>query len=193
MAQSFTGLKTIKPTIERTLGFRALDAKDQMRQAVSYYSAAASNPNILNPEEHVRALMKTNEAQFNAIKDLSMAIEDAKALGADENEIYKILKEKKISKPEYIMNRTFIPYYPSAYQIERVLEKGALFPEQELRKSFVEQIKPTLPTTSFQGGPFVPPVPAKRLTAQQKATQDPRGSAAILLRQRELEKLLGIR
>jgi len=192
MAQSFTGLKTIKPTIERTLGFRALDAKDQMRQAVSYYSAAASNPNILNPEEHVRALMKTNEAQFNAIKDLSMAIEDAKALGADENEIYKILKDKKISKPEYIMNRTFIPYYPSAFQIERVLEKGALFPEQELRKSFVEQIKPTLPTTSFQGGPFVPPVPAKRLTAQQKATQDPRGSAATLLRQRELEKLLGI-
>ena len=150
IAESFTGLKTIKPTIERTLGFRANDAKEQMREAVTYYSAAVSNPNILNPEEHVRALMQTNEAQFEAIKDLSMAVEDAKALGASENEIYKVLKEKKISNPEMIMNRTFIPYYPSAYQIERELQKeGARFPEEELRESFLSEIKPTLPGISW--------------------------------------------
>ena len=195
IAESFTGLKTIKPTIKRTLGFRALDAKDQMRQAVSYYSAAASNPNILNPEEHVRALMKTNEAQFNAIKDLSMAIEDSKALGADENEIYKILKEKKISNPEMIMNRTFIPYYPSAYQIEKVLAKGGEFPEKELRQSFIEEIRPTLPelpTVGFDRQPFVPPRDPRRLTTRQKAAQDPKSSAAVLLRQKEIEKLMGI-
>jgi len=186
-------LKTIKPTIERTLGFRASDAKEQMREAVTYYSAAVSNPNILNPEEHVRALMQTNEAQFEAIKDLSMAVEDAKALGASENEIYKVLKEKKITNPEMIMNRTFIPYYPSAYQIERELQKeGARFPEEELRESFLSEIKPTLPGIS--GPRFTPPVtPGRRLTAQQKAKRDPEGSAAVLLRQKELEKLLGIR
>ena len=50
IAESFTGLKTIKPTIERTLGFRALDAKEQMREAVSYYTAAVSNPNILEDQ-----------------------------------------------------------------------------------------------------------------------------------------------
>ena len=193
IAESFTGLKTIKPTIERTLGFRASDAKEQMREAVTYYSAAVSNPNILNPEEHVRALMQTNEAQFEAIKDLSMAVEDAKALGASENEIYKVLKEKKISNPEMIMNRTFIPYYPSAYQIERELQKeGARFPEEELRESFLSEIKPTLPGIS--GPRFTPPVtPGRRLTVQQKAKRDPEGSAAVLLRQKELEKLLGIR
>ena len=193
LAESFTGLKTISPTIERTLGFRANDAKDQMNQAVSYYTAAASNPNILDPEEHVKALMRTNESQFKTIKDLSMAVEDAKALGASENEIYKVLKEKKISNPEMIMNRTFIPYYPSAYQIERELQKeGARFPEEELRESFLSEIKPTLPGIS--GPRFTPPVtPGKRLTAQQKAAIDPEGSAAVLLRQKELEKLLGIR
>ena len=193
IAESFTGLKTIKPTIERTLGFRAFDAKEEMREAVTYYSAAVSNPNILNPEEHVGALMQTNEAQFEAIKDLSMAVEDAKALGASENEIYKVLKEKKISNPEMIMNRTFIPYYPSAYQIERELQKeGARFPEEELRESFLSEIKPTLPGIS--GPRFTPPVtPGRRLTAQQKAKRDPEGSAAVLLRQKELEKLLGIR
>ena len=192
LAESFTGLKTISPTIERTLGFRANDAKDQMNQAVSYYTAAASNPNILNPEEHVRALMKTNESQFKTIKDLSMAVEDAKALGASENEIYKVLKEKKISNPEMIMNRTFIPYYPSAYQIERELQKeGARFPEEELRESFLSEIKPTLP--GIVGPKFTPPKPARRLTSQQKAAIDPEGSAAVLLRQKEIEKLMGIR
>ena len=139
--------------------------------------------------------MKTNEAQFNAIKDLSMAIEDAKALGADENEIYKILKEKKISNPEMIMNRTFIPYYPSAYQIEKVLAKGGEFPEKELRQSFIEEIRPTLPelpTVGFDRQPFVPPRDPRRLTTRQKAAQDPKSSAAVLLRQKEIEKLMGI-
>tara|TARA_R100001594_G_scaffold21942_2_gene42560 strand:- start:6533 stop:10603 length:4071 start_codon:yes stop_codon:yes gene_type:complete len=192
LAESFTGLKTIKPTIERTLRFRAFDAKEQMREAVSYYTSATNNPNILNPEDHVKALMRTNEARFQAMKDLSMAVEDAKSLGADENEIYEVLKGTKISNPEMIMNRTFIPYYPSAYQIQKVLDKGGIFPEQQLRQSFVEQIKPTLPTVSFQGGPFVPPVQPKRTTTIQKAKQDPQGSAAVLLRQKELEKLLGI-
>jgi len=192
IAESFTGLKTIKPTIERTLGFRALDAKEEMREAVSYYTAAVSNPNILDPEEHVRALMKTNEARFQSMKDLSMAIEDAKAMGTGENEIYEVLKEKKISNPEMIMNRTFIPYYPSAYQIERELQKeGARFPEEELRQSFIEEIRPTLPGVS--GPTFTPPVvPGKRLTARDKARRDPEGSAAVLLRQKELEKLMGI-
>jgi hypothetical protein len=91
-----------------------------------------------------------------------------------------------------IMNRTFIPYYPSAYQIERVLEKeGATFPEEELRESFLSEIRPTLP--GIVGPKFTPPKPARRLTAQQKAAIDPEGSAAVLLRQKELEKLLGIR
>ena len=192
IAESFTGLKTIKPTIERTLGFRALDAKEQMREAVSYYTAAVSNPNILNPEEHVKALMKTNEARFEAVKDLSMAIEDAKSLGASENEIYEVLKEKKISKPEAIMNHTFVPYYPSAYQIERELQKeGAKFPEEELRQSFIEEIRPTLPNV---GAPTftAPAQPGRRLTAFDKARRDPEGSAAVLLRQKELEKLMGI-
>jgi hypothetical protein len=43
------------------------------------------------------------------------------------------------------------------------------------------------------GPKFTPPKPARRLTAQQKAAIDPEGSAAVLLRQKELEKLLGIR
>ena len=73
-----------------------------------------------------------------------------------------------------------------------MLDKGGIFPEQQLRQSFVEQIKPTLPTVSFQGSPFVPPVQSKRTTTIQKAKQDPQGSAAVLLRQKELEKLLGI-
>ena len=164
-----------------------------MREAGSYYTAAVSNPNILDPEEHVKALMKTNEARFRAIKDLSMAIEDAKAMGTGENEIYEVLKEKKISNPEMIMNQTFIPYYPSAYQIERELQKeGAKFPEEELRQSFIEEIRPTLPGVS--GPTFTPPVvPGKRLTARDKARRDPEGSAAVLLRQKELEKLLGIK
>jgi hypothetical protein len=195
VAESFTGLKTIKPTVERTLRFRAFDAKNQMREAVSYYTAATNNPNILNPEEHVKALMRTNEARFQAIKDLSMAVEDAKALGADENEVYEVLKGTKISNPEAIMNQTFIPYYPSAYQIEKVLAKGGEFPEQELRQSFIEEIRPTLPelpTVGFDKQPFVPPRDPRRLTTRQKAAQDPKGSAAVLLRQKEIEKLLGI-
>ena len=195
LAESFTGLKTIKPTVERTLRFRAFDAKNQMREAVSYYTAATNNPNILNPEEHVKALMRTNEARFQAIKDLSMAVEDAKALGADENEVYEVLKGTKISNPEAIMNQTFIPYYPSAYQIEKVLEKGGRFPEEELRESFIDEIRPTLPqipTAGFDRQPFVPPASPRRMTTRQKAAQDPEGSAAVLLRQKELEKLMGI-
>ena len=37
------------------------------------------------------------------MKDLSMAVEDAKSLGADENQIYEVLKGTKISNPEMII------------------------------------------------------------------------------------------
>lgn len=193
LAESFTGLKTIRPILERTLKYRAHEAKDEMNEAVSYYTAVGRDPNILDPEDHVKALMRTNEARFSAIRDVSMAVEDARKLGMTDEEIYDVLKESKISKPEAIMNRLFIPYFPSEYQIKRVLEKeGAVFPEAELRQSFLEELRPTLPRTSFVGPGFVPPRAPRRLTAQQKAARDPRGSAAVLLRQRELEKMLGI-
>jgi hypothetical protein len=38
----------------------------------------------------------------------------------------------------------------------------------------------------------VPPRDPRRLTTRQKAAQDPKGSAAVLLRQKEIEKLMGI-
>ena len=209
LAESFTGLKTIDPTIERTLGFRATEANEDLRYAATIYGRAAQNPNVLDPEEHVKALLGTNEIRFKAIRDLSMAIEDAKTLGLADSKIFKILKDKKVSNPKAVMQRVFIPYFPSEYQIKKALDKDPTagtpyFPEAELRESWAQQIKPTLPEASFSGPTpqFAPegyaydsrgfPYKVKRQTARQKAAQDPQGSAAVLLRQKELEKLLGI-
>jgi len=210
LAESFTGLKTIQPTIERTLGFRATEANQDIRYAATIYGRAAQDPNILDPEEHVKALLGTNEIRFSAIRDLSMAIEDAKTLGLTDSKIFKILKSKKVANPKAVMQRLFIPYFPTEYQIKAALDKDPAagvpyFPEAELRQSWAQQIKPTLPKASFTGPTpaFLPegfsldprgfPMRTKRLSAQQKAAIDPRGSAAVLLRQKELEKLLGIR
>ena len=210
LAESFTGLKTIHPTIERTLGFRATEANQDIRYAATIYGRAAQDPNILDPEEHVKALLGTNEIRFSAIRDLSMAIEDAKTLGLTDSKIFKILKSKKVANPKAVMQRLFIPYFPTEYQIKAALDKDPAagvpyFPEAELRQSWAQQIKPTLPKASFTGPTpaFLPegfsldprgfPMRTKRLSAQQKAAIDPRGSAAVLLRQKELEKLLGIR
>ena len=194
LAESFTGLKTIKPTLERTLKYRAYDAKKQMRDAASIYAQVAKNPNIQNPEKYVKALLKTNEARFEALKNVSMAVEDAKRLGMTDKEVYKALKATKISNPRAIINRTFIPYFPSEYTIEETLSKeSALLPEEQLRNAWLSDIKPLLPQESFVGlMPQIESIPQPRMTQRVKAAVDPNSSAAVLLRQKEIEKLMGI-
>ena len=211
LAESFTGLKTIEPTLKRVLYFRGVEANEGIRYASTLYSRVASDPNILNPEEHVKALLATNEIRFEAVRDLSMAIEDAKRLGMTDAQVLFELKRAKVANPKAVMQRLFIPYFPTEYQIKKALDKEPAagvpyFPEAELRQSWMEQIKPTLPKASFAGPmPVLPSTTQafdargypmrgrpRRLTAQQKAAQDPRGSAAVLLRQKELEKMLGI-
>jgi len=199
LAESFTGLKTIRPNMERTLRFRAFDAKEQMRDAASLYTQVAKNPNVQDPEAHVKALLKTNEARFEALKDVSMAVEDAKRLGMSDQEVYKVLKGTKIASPRAIMNRTFIPYFPSEFAIGEALskegaEQPAFFPEDALRQAWIQDIKPLLPQESFVGGPpQIPTATQPRMTRRTKAAIAPKSSAGVMLRQQELEKLLGIR
>jgi hypothetical protein len=115
-----------------------------------------------------------------------------------DQEVYKVLKGTKIANPRAIMNRTFIPYFPSEFAIGEALskegaERAAFFPEAALRQAWIQDIKPLLPQESFVGGPpQISTAAQPRITRRVKAALDPRSSAGVMLRQQELEKLLGI-
>ena len=209
MMEAFSGVKTIKPRVEKTLYYRGLEAANQVREATRILNSLARRSDVVDPEELTRAYIRSNEQRFKALRDLSISIDDARILGVRDTEIATQLK--KANTPQYraVMNKTFIPFFPStATMVEAQREArnkiSNPFYMPDIYQHQAQQFQRRFPSPSMplpRGMSSLPPatpsptfMPAAPATtaAPPSLFQPQPGRAAQALRQMELNKLFGI-
>ncbi len=211
-AEALTGVKSIKPRTERVLYYRALEAARNVRDAAGIFNQVAKTRGNVDAETTTQAFITANEQRFKALRDLNMAIEDAKTLGLTNSEIIKPLKEAKTPNLGMVMSGRFKAFFPSSETIKIALRGNENKLSNPLDMGAIgEQL------AQFQGAPFRPQAQAEEQAARAKALQQasaPQGApqsdpaqpntapvapqmpslfnrASQFLRQQEEEKLMG--
>ena len=121
-AEALTGLKLMKPKIDLTLTYRGYEASNLVREASGIFNRIAKSKTGMSPENITQAYIVSNEQRFKALRDLNMAIEDARTLGLKDSEIIKSLKKAKTSNIPLLMAGKFKPFYPSTETIKLALQ-----------------------------------------------------------------------
>jgi len=207
-AEALTGLKTIKPRVKRTLYYRGVEAARNVRDASAIFNQVAKSRGDVSAEKVTQAYITANEQRFKALRDLNMAIEDAKTLGLSTADIVQPLKEAKTPKLREVLAGRFEAFFPTKETI-KIAMQGT---EDKLSNPFdFDQI--TNAYRDFQGAALRPqaaaeaqaaqapvaPTPTQPQPAPQIAPTQPSTPPMSLfdrgidaLRQVELNKLLGI-
>jgi len=208
-AEALSGLKSVKPRVEIGLMYRGYEASSQVREASGIFNSLAKSKSDMSPEDITKAYIVSNEQRFKALRDLSMAIEDARTLGLSDGEIVTSLKKSKTPNISEMMAGKFTPFYPSSETIKIALssqndkvsnpfdfgEMSKIFGE-EYGKSFLprmeereaeERIRQIREQMSQQVQPEMPTIEIPEISQRPLALN----TGASALRQVELDKLLG--
>ena len=121
-AEALTGLKLMKPKIDLTLTYRGYEASNLVREASGIFNKIAKSKTGMSPEDITKAYIASNEQRFKALRDLNLAIEDARILGLEESEIITSLKKAKTPSLALVMNGMFKPFFPSEDTIGLALQ-----------------------------------------------------------------------
>jgi DNA-binding transcriptional regulator YhcF (GntR family) len=164
--EALTGVKSIKPRTERVLYYRALEAARNVRDAAGIFNQVAKQRGNVDAETTTKAFITANEQRFKALRDLNMAIEDAKTLGLSTDEIIRPLREAKTPNLGMVMSGRFNAFFPSKETISLALRGN----EDKLSNpldfgALGEQFG------KFQGAPFRPQAEAEAQAARAEALQ----------------------
>jgi hypothetical protein len=206
--EALTGVKSIKPRVDRVLYYRALEAGKNVRDAGGIFNQVAKTRGNVDAETTTQAFITANEQRFKALRDLNMAIEDAKTLGLSTAEIIKPLREAKTPNLGMVMAGRFKAFFPSGETIsialrgnedklsnpldfESIGEQYARFQGAPLRpQAQAAQEAAAQPASPPQPAPQTAPIqPSTAPVAPQMPSLFNR--AAQFLRQQEEEKLMG--
>ena len=202
--EALTGVKSLKPRLDRTLYYRGLEAAREVREAARIFNQVAKSRGNKSAEDITKAFITANEQRFKALRDLNLAVQDARTLGLSTPEITKPLKEAKTPNLNFVLAGRFNAFFPSNETISFGLQgsqdklsnafnmadmsreyarfQGKLFKQPEPQPQPTPQIAPAQPST--------PPVDQSEIEPAEPASLFNRGTQA--LRDLELRKLLGI-
>jgi hypothetical protein len=206
MVEALSGVKTIKPQIENTLFYRGIEASQQVREAARIFNRVARSRDAKSAEDITKAYVLSNEQRFKALRDLSMAVEDARLLGISDADIVAPLKRAKTPKYQAIMNGTFVPFFPSKEtiaeaQLARRNKVSNPIDMGLISQAYAQQMQRRFPDLTPARGmspspppPSAPVAPRLSLFEPPPAAQQPAAptQGAQALRQAEINKLLGI-
>ncbi len=210
--EALTGVKAVKPKIETSLMYRGYEAGRAVRDAAGIFNQVAKTSGRASAEDITKAYITANEQRFKALRDLNMAIEDAKTLGLSTAEIVRPLKKAKVPQLNYLLAGRFNAFFPSRETIRFAIQAN----DDKLSNPFdfgaIGEAR-----SQFQGTAFRPQAKAEEQAAQEAAAQptpEPQGApqsgpaqpstapvapqmpslfnrASQFLRQQEEEKLMG--
>jgi hypothetical protein len=205
-AEALTGVKSLKPRLDRVLYYRGLEAAREVRDAARIFNQVAKTRGNKNAEDITQAYITANEQRFKALRNLNMAVEDAKTLGLTTSEIYKPLKEAKTPNLNYLLAGRFNAFFPSSETMAFAYSSD----EDKLANPF-DMADIGAAYSDFQGKRFrpeaeaeqqaqaaqsAPPVQAPvQITPPEPVEQQPQslfGGSSKALRDLELRKLLGV-
>ena len=212
--EALSGLKSIRPNIKEALKYRGYDAASQVRAASGIFNRLAKRSGNVDAEELTKAFLTSNEQRFKALRDLDMAVDDARTLGLSTSEIATSLKAAKTPNLNYVLAGKFKTFWPSSETINEAYRSS----ESKLKNPFDWNAMNEI-TTRMQGTPLRPEAAAREAEAMQQAQQQPapvqppaappqaappipaptptaslsnRPSGLQALREAELQKLLGL-
>jgi hypothetical protein len=205
-AEALTGVKSLKPRLDRVLYYRGLEAAREVRDAARIFNQVAKTRGSKSAEDITKAYITANEQRFKALRDLNMAVEDAKTLGLTTAEIFKPLKEAKTPNLNYLLAGRFNAFFPSSETIAFAIRSD----EDKLANPFnMGDIGSAY--ADFQGRRFRPEAAAEQevqpapppqpvqapvdITPPEPTQQQPQslfGTGTQALRDLELRKLLGV-
>ena len=201
LGQAATGVKTLKIDMEKSLYFKAQEAKSEVAAATQDFRRLkrAYGPRI--PEEALYKFKEANERKYKALRDLSIAIDDSRLLGVTDNKIAQILGKEVGGVADWraVMRHVFIPYkpppsvYAGAYEASKTKVRNIL-PLKEM----TEEIGATA-GQRFPAPPPPDPRPAPLLDRIGESVRETTQSlpslfdrASKVLREEEERKLLGV-
>ena len=188
LVQGFSGLKIIKPQIGRTLRYRGFETNDVIRAAANEFNRVARSTNVREAEDFTKAYIESNEARYRGMRDLYLAIEDARLLGLNDQEILKELKTAKVANADYVMAGLFKPSELSKEVITEAYREDYNKARNFLPISDIGFAQRQLTGQPLEGGYQTPQEIADQVRPA-RTNVAPQPSA---LRQQELNKLLGI-
>lgn len=189
LVQGFSGLKIIKPQIGRTLRYRGFETNDVIRAAANEFNRVARSTNVREAEDFTKAYIESNEGRYRGMRDLYLAIEDARLLGLSEQEILKELKTAKVANADYVMAGLFKPSELSKEVITEAYREDYNKARNFLPTSEIALTQRELTGQPLEGGYQTPQEIANQVRPTRTPTVPQQPSA---LRQQELNKLLGI-
>jgi hypothetical protein len=170
MVQAFTGFKVVKPQIDRTLLFRGFEASREIRDATNQFNSYLRQFEPKEAEQYLNAYINSNEKRFRTFRDLYTAIDDAKTLGLSEREIETQLKKAKVANYRDVMRNRFRP-------IELNTDLLRTSPAPQDIKTPINVIERDIRQQNLEG--------------QFRDPRNDQSPGAQILRQQELEKLVG--
>ena len=182
MVSAFSGIKVIKPQIDRSLYYKAAEAKRAIRETTNEFNRLLRSNNRRDAEDFIQGYINTNEDRYNSLRTLYTAIEDARTLGLKDYEIDEQLKIAKVANRDMVMLGMFNPIEPNEDVIDFAMfgtERKAAQPVPigDLVSSQID-----LTGQNLQGQ-FEDP--------RQKPVAPPIRRAADVLREEEMKKILG--
>ena len=190
LVQGFSGLKVIKPQVARTLRYRGFETNEITRAAANEFNRVARSTNVRDAETFIKSYIQSNEDRFRGMRDLYLAIEDARRLGLGDQEILKELKTAKVANADYVMAGLFKPS-----QLSEEVISEAYREEYNKARNFLPIVEIGATELALQGqqltGGFRSPqeIYNRPNVPTRTPTVAPQPSA---LRQQEFNKLLGI-
>ena len=156
LVQAFTGFKNIKLQTDRSLRYRGYEAAQDAKTSANLFNRVAKSRDPRSAQQITNAFITSNESRFKALRDLGLAVEDARTLGLSESSISRELSKAKVPNRGMVMNNMFMPAFPSSQVLAESLiaEKNKVaqtIPFYSLASSFQEQIaKPLLEKPNVQ-------------------------------------------
>ena len=180
MVQAFSGLKVVKPQIDRSLRYKGFAANEAIKDSTNEFNRILRAADSRTAEEYVRAYISTNEDRYNALRDLYTAIEDARLLGVRDYEINRELKAAKVASRDLVMQGIFMPQKLSPELITYALSSDYNKARQPVPISQITKVGAEIAGQSLMGRFVQPPSPG--------ITSAP---SSDILREEEIRKLLG--
>ena len=173
MVQAFTGLKVIKPQVERTLRYRGFEANDAIRDATNQFNRLLRSNDPQSAQRILQGYINQNESRFRVLRDVYTSIEDARALGLSDQVIEQQLKEAKVANYKQVMRGIFKPIEASPDLVRASTMRGTTNINPSVLPLAQQRMRQDLQ------GKFLNPLESN---AQQRAAQ--------ILREEEERKIL---
>ena len=202
--QSVTSIKFMETDVKKKLGYKLQESKGQMGAVKAIYQSLQKEYGSRLPEEILYRFQKSNAQNFKAVRDLSIAFDDARTLGLTEEQIAEVVRDVGgVPGWRSVFNHIYIPISPKA-SVTNELYRAAVDKrrnvsplaemEEEVGRSYREDILPARPTPQPRPTPLTETLPEQIKEAVESIPDNLSGlynRASRFLREQEEEKLLG--